>query len=60
VEAGVTASWGAWVGEHGAVVGVDTFGVSAPYQQVYEHFGLTAEQVAARVESVIARLAAED
>lgn len=60
VEAGVTAGWRAWVGEHGAVMGVDTFGMSAPYQQVYEHFGLTAEQVAARVESVIARVAAED
>ncbi len=58
VEAGVTAGWRAWVGEHGAVVGVDTFGVSAPYQQVYEHFGLTAERVAARVESVIAGAAA--
>jgi len=40
-------------------MGVDTFGMSAPYQQVYEHFGLTAEQVAAQVESVIARVAAE-
>ena len=57
VEAGVTAGWRAWVGEDGAVAGVDTFGKSAPYQQVYEHFGLTAEKVAALVESVIARVA---
>ena len=35
-------------------VGVDSFGKSAPYQYVYEHFGLTAENVAAMVESVIA------
>ena len=58
VEAGVTAGWRAWVGEDGAVAGVDSFGKSAPYQRVYEHFGLTAENVAAMVESVIARVAA--
>ena len=56
VEAGVTAGWRAWVGEDGAVVGVDSFGKSAPYQHVYEHFGLTAESVAATVESVAARV----
>ena len=58
VEAGVTAGWRAWVGEDGAVAGVDTFGKSAPYQHVYEHFGLTAEKVAALLESVVARVAA--
>ena len=59
VEAGVTAGWRAWVGEDGAVAGVDSFGKSAPWQHVYEHFGLTAQNVAAMVESVIARVAAE-
>ena len=58
VEAGVTAGWRAWVGEDGAVVGVDTFGKSGPWQRVYEHFGLTAENVAVVVESVVARIAA--
>ena len=58
VEAGVTAGWRAWVGADGAVAGVDSFGKSAPYQHVYEHFGLTAENVAAMVESVIERMAA--
>ena len=58
VEAGVTAGWRAWVGEDGAVAGVDSFGKSAPYQHVYEHFGLTAENVADMVESVIERMAA--
>ena len=54
VEAGITAGWRAYVGEDGAVAGVDTFGKSAPYQDLYEHFGLTAGNVAAMVESVIA------
>ena len=38
---------------------VDSFGKSAPYQYVYEHFGVTAENVAAMVESVIAGVEAE-
>ena len=54
VEAGVTAGWRAYVGEAGAVAGIDSFGKSAPYKEVYEHFGLTAEKVAAMVESVVA------
>ena len=54
VEAGVTAGWRGYVGDAGAVVGIDTFGKSAPYQEVYEYFGLTAENVAATLESVIA------
>ena len=54
VEAGITAGWRAYVGEDGAVAGVDTFGKSAPYRDLYEHFGLTAGNVAAMVESVIA------
>ena len=58
VEAGVTAGWRSWVGDDGAVAGVDSFGKSAPYQHVYEHFGLTAENVAAKVEAVVARVAA--
>jgi transketolase len=58
VEAGVTAGWRSYVGEDGAVAGVDSFGKSAPYQHVYEHFGLTAENVAAMVESVVARVEA--
>ena len=58
VEAGVTAGWRAYVGEDGAVAGVDSFGKSAPYQHVYEHFGLNAEKVAALVESVVARVEA--
>ena len=54
VEAGVTAGWRAYVGEAGAVAGVDSFGKSAPLEDVYEHFGLTAAKVAEMVESVVA------
>ncbi len=54
VEAGVTDYWCKYVGERGRAIGVDSFGLSAPYQKVYEHFGLTAENVVRAVEECIA------
>ena len=49
VEAGVTRWWG----QYGccAALGVDSFGESAPAAQVYEHFGLSAERLAALVQA---------
>jgi len=52
VEAGVTGFWAKYVGLNGKVIGLDTFGESAPAPEVYQHFGITAENVAKAVESV--------
>ncbi len=59
VEAGVTACWYKYIGDHGRAVGVDAFGLSAPYEKVYEHFGLTARGVASAVEESMASIAGE-
>lgn len=53
VEAGVTAGWYKYVGIDGAVVGIDTYGESAPAGDLFTHFGLTAGHVAAAVQRVI-------
>jgi transketolase len=53
VEAGVTGFWGKYVGLDGKVIGLDTFGESAPAPEVYKHFGITAAAVEAAVESLI-------
>ncbi|QAA92568.1 transketolase [Pollutimonas thiosulfatoxidans] len=53
VEAGVTAGWYKYVGLDGAVVGLDTYGESAPAGDLFTYFGLTAERVAAAVEQVL-------
>jgi transketolase len=45
VEAGVTDFWRKYVGLDGAVVGIDTFGASAPAEAVFPHFGFTVERV---------------
>jgi len=53
VEAGVTDFWRKYVGIEGAVVGIDTFGESAPAADVFKHFGFTPENVAKAVRSVL-------
>lgn len=54
VEAGVSFGWERWVGEGGAVVGIERFGASAPYQDVYEQLGLTPARVADVARSLVA------
>ncbi len=44
IEAGVTLGWGRYVWG-GVAIGVDKFGASAPYQRIYEEYGLTAKHV---------------
>jgi transketolase len=53
IEAGVTAFWYKYVGLEGAVVGLDTYGESAPAGALFKHFGLTAEKVAQAVKKVL-------
>jgi transketolase len=53
VEAGVTDYWRKYVGLEGAVVGIDTFGESAPAGELFQHFGFTVENVVKAVNSVL-------
>ncbi|MBI3914665.1 MAG: transketolase [Chloroflexi bacterium] len=45
IEAGSKLAWSRYVGEHGAVVGLDSFGASAPYQEAYQFFGITVDAI---------------
>lgn len=53
VEAGVTAFWHKYVGLDGVVVGIDTYGESAPAGALFKHFGLTADKVVQAVKQVL-------
>ena len=53
IEAGVTDFWYKYVGLEGAVVGIDSFGESAPAPVLFKHFGFTVENVVAKVKSVL-------
>ncbi len=53
VEAAVGQGWERYLGPHGAFVGMTGFGASAPGGALYEHFGITAEAVAAAAKKQI-------
>jgi transketolase len=53
IEAGVTDYWRKYVGLDGAVIGIDTFGESAPAPVLYKHFGITAGAVVEAVKGFV-------
>ncbi len=52
VEAAVTDFWRKYVGLDGAVIGIDTFGASAPAGDLYKHFGITTDKVVEAAKSL--------
>jgi transketolase len=53
VEAGIEQGWTPYLGCRGRFVGMNGFGASGPYQQLYEHFGITADAVVAAVKELM-------
>ncbi len=53
VEAGSPMGWHEWVGSTGGVMGINTFGASAPAREMFEHYGLTASQVVAKAKLLL-------
>jgi transketolase len=54
VEAGVSAAWASIAGDRGRILGVDRFGASAPAKDLFEHYGLTTDNVARAVRESLA------
>ncbi len=55
VEAGVSAYWRGLVGDGGRVIGIDTFGASAPAGDLFRHFDLTADRIVREVREMLGR-----
>ena len=53
IEAASTDCWKKYVGNNGLTFGIDTFGKSAPYKEIYKHFGLTAVNIANKSKKLI-------
>jgi transketolase len=53
VEAGAPMSWYRWVGERGAIVGIERFGASAPYQRIYKELGITLDRVVTEAKRLL-------
>lgn len=54
LEAASPMGWERWVGDGGTIIGIDHYGASAPYEEIYQNFGLTAEHVAEEAERLLA------
>ncbi len=53
VEAGVTSMWWQYVGLNGSVIGMDTFGESAPAKELFNHFNITADAVVTAINRLL-------
>jgi transketolase len=53
IEAGSPESWWRYVGLGGAVIGMESFGASAPAKKLFEHFGFTPDEVVRTVDRVL-------
>jgi transketolase len=53
VEAAARLGWERYVGTDGAIIGMERYGASAPYEEIYEHLGITAEAVARAAAQVL-------
>jgi transketolase len=57
VEAGISLGWERWVGDRGDTLAIDRYGASAPGNEVLEHYGFTPDNVAARAQALLERVA---
>ena len=53
IEAASTDCWKKYVGIDGLTFGIDSFGKSAPYKEIYKYFGLTAENISKKIKNLI-------
>ena len=53
IEAGSTTNWHKFIEKKGLNFGIEEFGKSAPYKEIYKHFGLTAENISKKTKNLI-------
>ena len=60
VEAGSPMGWERWVGGKGGVIGISKFGASAPYKEIYQHYGLSVENIIDTAIAILKQTKAEE
>lgn len=53
VEAGATLGWQKWIGSEGVAIGLDRFGESAPYEEVYDHLGISVANIKKQAKKLL-------
>lgn len=52
VETGASMGWRRWVGDRGNTITIDHFGASAPYKEIFKHFGFTVENIVEKAKAL--------
>ena len=55
IEAGRTDCWKKYIGKDGLSFGIDDFGKSAPYEHIYNHFGLSVKNISSKIKNFLRR-----
>jgi transketolase len=55
IEAGISQGWEKYIGEQGTSISIETFGSSAPYEILFEKYGLTVENIIDKAKEIIAK-----
>ena len=55
IEAGSVNSWNKYIGDNGISLGIDSFGESAPYKEVYDYFGLSSDKIVTLIQKMLRR-----
>jgi transketolase len=53
IEAAIRLGWDRWIGENGTFIGMHGFGASAPANELYQHFGITADSIVTEALALI-------
>ena len=53
IEAGSSTCWKKYVGDHGITFGIDKFGKSAPYKEIFKYFGLVAPNIVTKSKKLV-------
>ena len=55
IEAGRSDTWSKFIGENGMSFGIEEFGKSAPYKDIFKDFKLTASEISKKTKNIINR-----
>ncbi|MDC0393519.1 transketolase [Candidatus Pelagibacter sp.] len=55
IEAGRTDCWKKYIGKDGLSFGIDDFGKSAPYEDIYNYFGLSVKNISSKIKNFLRR-----
>jgi len=53
IEAALTSVWNEFIGINGIKFGIDEFGASGPYKELYQKYGLTAENISKQILNIL-------